>query len=91
MVRLFIRHDVADFDRWKVGYSDSTGDALRAEHGVRDPAVFRDADRPNDVTVCHDFDSVESARAFASDPRLSAAMADLGVAGEPQVWIATEA
>jgi hypothetical protein len=91
MARLFVRHDVADFDRWKTGYDDVAATGLRAELGVRDAGVYQAADRPTDVTVWHDFDSVASAQTFVSDPRLAAAMADLGVTGEPQIWITVEA
>jgi hypothetical protein len=91
MARLFVRHDVADFDRWKTGYDDAAAVALRAELGVQGDGVYHAADRPTDVTVWHDFDSAESAQSFVSDPRLAAAMADIGVTGEPQIWITVEA
>jgi hypothetical protein len=91
MARLFVRHDVADFDRWKSGYDDPEGAGLRAELGVQDAGVYHAADRQTDVTVWHDFDSVERAQSFVSDPRLAAVMAELGVTGEPQIWITVEA
>jgi hypothetical protein len=91
MARLFVRHDVADFERWKSGYDDAARAELRAELGVQGDGVYRAADRSTDVTVWHDFNSVEAAQAFTSDPRLAGAMADLGVTGEPQIWITVEA
>ena len=91
MARLFVRHDVADFDRWKSGYDDAERDGLRSELGVRKAGVYQAVDRPTDVTVWHDFDSVEAAQSFISDPRLPATMSDLGVTGEPQIWITVEA
>jgi hypothetical protein len=90
MARLFVRHDVADFDRWKSGYDDADATGLRSELGVRADGVYQTVDHPTDVTVWHDFDSVEAAQSFTSDPRLAAAMAELGVTGEPQIWITTE-
>jgi hypothetical protein len=91
MARLFVRHDVADFDQWRKGYDDPSRAGLRSELGVAGDGVYQAADRPTDVTVWHDFESVEAAQAFVSDPRLAAAMADLGVTGEPQIWITVEA
>lgn len=91
MARLFVRHDVADFERWKSGYDDAAIAELRAELGVQGDGVYQAADRSTDVTVWHDFNSVEAARAFTSDPRLARTMADLGVTGEPQIWITVEA
>lgn len=84
MIRLFIRHPVADFDAWKQGYDDF--DADRSGMGVLGHGVFRSTDDPNDVTVWHDFDSLESARAFMNSRRLKDVMASAGVAGEPAAW-----
>ena len=67
MVRSFIRHHVSDYAAWREVY-DSFGDAQR-EHGVRAEAVYRGVDDPNDVTVTHDFDDAEAAKAFSSPCR----------------------
>jgi len=91
MARLFVRHDVADFDRWRAGYDSDEAIGLRDGLGVRADGVHQAVDRATDVTVWHDFDSVEAAQAFVSDPRLAGAMADFGVIGEPQIWITTDA
>jgi len=45
--------------------------------------VYRSADNTNDVTVTHDFHSVEKAQAFAASPELKAAMEKAGVKGAP--------
>ncbi len=89
MVRLFVRHDVSDFSVWKQAYD--AFDAERKGMGVRGDAVFQAADNPNDVTAWHDFDSLESAQAFASSDRLKQVMGEAGVAGEPTIWFATQA
>lgn len=91
MARLFVRHDVADFGAWKSGYDADANAALRAELGVTADGIYQAVDDAGDVTVWHDFDSVETAQSFIADPRLASAMADLGVIGEPQIWITTEA
>jgi hypothetical protein len=46
-------------------------------------------DDPNDVTVIHDFHSVDKAKAFAGSPDLKAAMEKSGVKGAPQIWYTT--
>jgi hypothetical protein len=84
MVRLFVRHNVADYDAWRKVYDDF--DAERRPLGVVDDAVYQSIDDPNDVTVWHDFDTAEAARAFASSEQLGNAMQRAGVQGEPQVW-----
>ena len=89
MVRSFIHHHVSDYAAWREVY-DSFGDAQR-EHGVRAEAVYRGVDDPNDVTVTHDFDDAEAAKAFFTIPELKEAMQRSGVEGEPALWLAAEA
>ena len=88
-VRMFVRHDVTDYAAWRKSY-----DAFAAEQrkgGVSAQAVYQSADNPNDVTVLHDFKSLEQAKAFASSPELKATMQSAGVKGAPQVWFTTRA
>jgi hypothetical protein len=89
MVRLFVRHSVADYPAWRSVYDGF--DPERASMGVRGHAVFQAVDNPNDVTVWHDFDSLERGQAFATSDRLREVMQQAGVTGEPQVWFTTEA
>ncbi len=85
---MFVRHNVTDFVKWKQAY-----DAFRPTQqqlGVTSEAVYRAADNPNDVTVTHDFASMEAAQAFAGSAELRAAMEDAGVAGAPTIWFASK-
>jgi len=84
MVRMFVRHSVADFGAWKPHYDGF--DAVRAQYGVRAAAVFRGTTDRNEVTAWHDFDTLESAQAFAGAPELAAGMQAAGVTSEPQIW-----
>lgn len=84
MIRMFARHPVNDYAAWKQAYD--AFDAERREHGVKDDAVFQDATNPNDVTIWHDFDTLEAAQAFAGSERLHEVMQNAGVAGAPQIW-----
>lgn len=85
MVRMFVRHEVADYDSWRAGYDSFDRSAL----GVTDHAVYRSLDDPNDVTVSHDFESAEAAHAFASAPELESAMRSAGVTSTPTIWFTT--
>jgi hypothetical protein len=49
MIRMFIRHPVEDYARWRQGYDDF--DEERKGMGVCGDAVFQSTDDPNDVTV----------------------------------------
>ncbi len=49
------------------------------------------ADDPNNGTVWHDFQTIESANAFAGSKRLGEVISEAGVAGQPTVWFTTPA
>jgi hypothetical protein len=85
MVRLFVRHAVADYGEWRKEYD--AFDSQRRSMGVTGDAVYQSVEDPNDVTVTHDFDEVESAKAVMSSEELRAAMHNAGVQGQPQIWI----
>jgi hypothetical protein len=89
MATLFVRHTVADYAAWRRIFDDfsPTQQAL----GVTDKAVYQAADNANDVTVTHDFATLEAAQAFAGSPELKAAMHDAGVTSAPTIWFATRA
>jgi hypothetical protein len=87
-VRMFVRHEVADFGAWKKSYDAYA--PTQKKMGVIYQAVYQSVDNPNDVTVIHDFHSLEQARAFATSADLKAAMEKSGVKGAPQIWYTTK-
>jgi hypothetical protein len=84
MVRMFVRHEVEDYGKWRKGY-DTFG-AKRGGLGVVGDTVCRAADNPNDVTVTHDFESLDAAKAFVESADLKDAMTTAGVKGQPTIW-----
>ena len=88
MVRLFVRINVADYETWRGVYDQFYGQ--RVDMGVLGAAAFQLVDDPNDVTVWHDFETDEVARAFVSSDALRNVMQRAGVQGEPQIWFTTE-
>jgi hypothetical protein len=89
MTTLFVRHTVADYAAWRRIFDRFA--ATQKALGVTDKAVYQAADNANDITVTHDFATLESARAFAGSPELKAAMSDAGVTSAPTIWFATRA
>jgi hypothetical protein len=85
MATLFVRHKVTDYTAWKRGYDEFA--SLRKEGGVSSDGIYQLEGDPNDLTVYHEFASVAAAKAFSEDPRLQQAMQQLGVQGQPQIWI----
>ncbi|MEX1173558.1 MAG: cyclase, partial [Chloroflexota bacterium] len=59
--------------------------------GVTAKAVYQAADNANDITVTHDFATLEAAKAFAGSQELKAAMRDAGVNSAPTIWFTTRA
>jgi hypothetical protein len=87
MTTLFVRHQVADYAQWRRVYDTfaPTQQAL----GVQDQAVYQGIDNPNDITVRHEFTTLEAAQAFGGSSELRSAMHDAGVEGAPTVWFTT--
>ena len=88
-VRMFVRHNVSDYATWRKAYNDF--DAERKTMGVTGDRVYQSVDDPNDVTVWHDFATVEKAKAFATSDRLKTVMKGAGVEGDPQIWFTVQA
>jgi uncharacterized protein (DUF1330 family) len=78
-----VLHRIGDFDAWKEVYDSAA--ALQAAGGVTAESVHRMAGDPDNVLVIHEFDSVETARAFFANPELLAAMKHGGVKDEPRI------
>ena len=89
MVRMFVRHQVADYSSWREVYDGIEQD--RQEFGVTGHDVFQALGNPNDITVWHDFTSKDAADSFASSPQLRDAMQRAGVQGQPEIWFTTAA
>ena len=87
MVRMFARHQVADYDAWRKVYDAFDRESL----GVRRHTVYRRVDDPNEITVAHDFDDRATAESFAGSDDLKAAMTEAGVVSAPNIWITDEA
>lgn len=86
MATLFVRHDVSDFEVWKQAYD--AFDDQRRSMGVTDSGVFQAEENPNDVTVYHEFDTMQAARAFGDRSSLKEVMKNAGVVGSPSIWFA---
>jgi hypothetical protein len=84
MVRMFIRHMVRDYRKWRGAYDRF--DRERRGMGVAKHSVYRGCARPNEVTVTHDFASITKAKLFAGSRRLREVMKGAGVRGRPTIW-----
>jgi hypothetical protein len=87
MTTLFVRHQVTDYAQWRQVY-DGFAPTQKAL-GVQDQAVYQAIDNPNDITVRHEFTTLEAAQAFGASSELQSAMHDAGVEGAPTIWFTT--
>ncbi len=89
MIRMYARHHVEDYEKWRKVYNDFAPN--QAEMGVRSAGVYRGVEDKNDVTVFHDFHTEEEARAFADSEELKNAMMSAGVEGPTlELWLSEE-
>ena len=84
-VRVFVRHDVVDFAVWKKGYDDFAAEQKKGD--VFFQQVFQSISNPNNVTVIHDFHSLEKAESFFNSDELKATMKRIGSLGKPEIWL----
>ena len=87
MTTLFVRHQVTDYSKWRTVYDGIA--PIQKAMGVQDQAVYQAIDNPNDITVTHEFATLDAARTWAGSPELRSAMHDAGVQGAPAVWFTT--
>ena len=84
MVTVFLRHTISDYPKWRKVY-DAAAD-LKKSGGVLAEAVYQSADDPNDVTVTHEFATLDAARTYLAREDLKEAIKEAGVIGAPTVW-----
>ena len=89
MATMFVRHKVNEFGVWKSAYD--AFDAERKTMGVTNHGVYQAEDNPNEVTIYHEFESFDKAKAFAGSARLKEVMGRAGVAGAPEIWFTKKA
>jgi len=88
MTTVAVRHRVANYDTWKLGYDDHG--VVRKELGCTGDMLLRDASDPNELLVLTFWPTAADAQAFAADPRLPQAMQKAGVVSEPRIEIYEE-
>jgi len=82
-VTLVIRHTVANFDKWKVGYDGN--EAARKKFGWTSATVLTEAADPTHVVVVGKVKSLAQAKDFANAPALKETMKKAGVVSAPDI------
>jgi hypothetical protein len=84
MITLSIRHTVADYATFRPVFD--AHQAYRLANGATGAGqVYRDVENPNHITAVLEWDNVENARRFSTDPALKEEMHAAGVTSAPEV------
>lgn len=86
---MLVKHHIQDYTRWRAVFDRMDG--LWVEFGETYAHVFRNADDPNNIVILTRWDSLDSARRYAHDPRLKEGMQDAGVMGPPEIIFLADA
>ena len=85
---LFGRATVEDYATFCDVFDDA--EKMRHSAGSTGDTVYQSADNPNDVTVQVEFQTVETAKAYALSQGLREAMKRAGVQGPPTIWFVND-
>lgn len=88
MITVLVRHQVADFNRWKPVFDGALD--MRREGGEQQYKLFHDIHDPNDLTLLVEFGSRTEAEKFFQTPEVLEEMKKAGVIGQPQITLLTE-
>ena len=86
MPTLFLKHKVKSYDSWRPAYDRHL--VARAQAGLREVGVFRDAKDSNDLLIVWTTDNLGQAKSFLNSLELKSKMKESGVVSEPEVWFA---
>ena len=86
MIKMYVRHKVADFKKWKPVYDEH--DAVRKQSGCKSSTVFINAQNPNEILAVLDWDTKDQALKFGQSPGLKEAEERGGVISVPEVSFA---
>lgn len=75
---------VKDFAKWKAGFSEPQGTAMRKKAGGKSYRIFRSEDDPNTALVFVEWDNLDNARKYYQSQEFKEAQPRVGVIGMPE-------
>jgi hypothetical protein len=78
-----VQFSVNDYAAWRPVFD--TAEPMRVAANVKNPRIYRSADKPNDILVIFDVGSKKAGRAWINSPSLRDAWTKGGVIGDPIV------
>jgi hypothetical protein len=83
MVKMYVRHTVADFAKWKTIFDEH--DATRKSFGAKKSEVFTNSENPNEIIALINWDNKGQAIDFMEKSDLKAIMENGGVLTAPEI------
>ena len=83
MTHLLVRHNVAEFAKWKPVYDAHL--SARQQAGLREKNLLRSINNPNEVVLLFEAEDLTKAQAFSESTELREAMQKAGVVGKPDI------
>lgn len=78
-----VQFSVSDYAAWRPVFD--AAEPMRVAANVKNPRIYRSADKPNDILVIFDVGSKQAGRTWINSPNLRDALARGGVIGDPIV------
>ena len=88
MVKIFVRHKLADWDTWKKVFDEFH--EVRTAAGETGVKLFRNAHDEHEMLGLFTWDTTERAQAFFESTELKEAMERAGATGEPDIVFLSE-
>jgi len=84
VAHLLVRHRVSNYKDWKRVFDSHSGAQQKA--GLHIQKIFRNVDKPDEIFLLFDAETLEGARGFVSAPNVSNAQETSGVLDEPDIF-----
>jgi hypothetical protein len=81
---VLIRHNVRDFEAWKVGFDGHR--SKRIEAGLSEKQLLRGSDNGNEIVLLLEVEDLNRAKAFLASADLRDTMQTFGVVDKPDVY-----
>jgi quinol monooxygenase YgiN len=88
MVHIIVHYKVKDYAQWKEVFDEYA--KVRKESGSKGGRIFRDEQKPDNVTVFFEWEDMAKARTFFESKLLKSASERAEVIGAPEVFFEVE-
>ena len=85
---IMIRHQVADFAKWKPVFDGH--ESARASAGLKTERLLRNTDNPNEVVMLFSAQDLNKAKQFGASDDLRQRMQQAGVTDKPDIYFLSD-